>query len=359
MPAIETKSVSIEVKAGPENIIEAYAATFNGVDSYGDTIRPGAFAKTIAERGPQGSKKIRVLQNHDFTQMPIGVPVAMTEDSYGLLTSTKMSQTQMGRDIYTLAQEGAINELSIGYTPVKFAYADEQTTGYMRELLECKLFEYSFLTLMPADERAIITSVKSMADLERLIAQAKAIAEVNLSSKAGRTLSGRNAKRVVTALKELQDLLAEAGVTAGDYQDGDRVVITGEPHMEGQSAGTVKLINPGPAYGIIFDGMEDMGVHRWYVDDELEPEGGVSDAEDEKAKKPRKKPMGNMPGMKSLPRAGAVPGTPGAANPASEPPAHSPLLSALQQEAKRLDTDARKGRLLMELRRFGASLGGN
>ena len=273
MPAIETKSVSIEVKAGPENIIEAYAATFNGVDSYGDTIRPGAFAKTIAERGPQGSKKIRVLQNHDFTQMPIGVPVAMTEDSYGLLTSTKMSQTQMGRDIYTLAQEGAINELSIGYTPVKFAYADEQTTGYMRELLECKLFEYSFLTLMPADERAIITSVKSMADLERLIAQAKAIAEVDLQAKVGRVLSGANARRIQAALKELQDLLAEAGI---------------EEAADGTSADTT-------------------------------------------------------PAEKSR----------------AEPPAHSPLLSALQQEAKRLDTDARKGSLLMELRRFGASLGGN
>lgn len=212
MGHIETKSVSIDVKAQAEGVIEAYAATFNGVDSYGDTIRPGAFLKTIAERGPGGSKKIRVLQNHDFSQLPIGTAQSLNEDSYGLLTVTKMSQTQAGRDVYTLAQEGAINELSIGYTPIKFSYADEKTAGYARELLENKLWEYSLLTLMPADERAVITGIKSAEDLERAIRQAKAIAEVNLSAKAGRTLSGQNAKRVLAALKELQDLLAEAGI---------------------------------------------------------------------------------------------------------------------------------------------------
>lgn len=57
MGHIETKSVSIDVKAQAEGVIEAYAATFNGVDSYGDTIRPGAFLKTIAERGPGGARK--------------------------------------------------------------------------------------------------------------------------------------------------------------------------------------------------------------------------------------------------------------------------------------------------------------
>lgn len=49
---------------------------------------------------------------------------------------------------------------------------------------------------------------------------------------------------------------------------GDRVRVTGTPHEEGHSTGTVDEIN-GNAYGITFDGMEDMGVHHWYTDDEL------------------------------------------------------------------------------------------
>lgn len=273
MSGLETKSHTVEVKASAEGIIEAYASTFNGVDSYGDTIRPGAFLKTVAERGPTGNRKIKALVNHNaWNGLPVGVPQAMNEDTIGLLTSTKMSATQMGRDIYTLAQEGALSELSIGYTPVKFAYADEAQTGYSRELQEIKLFEYSFVTI-PADERAIITGLKSADDLERAISQAKAIAEVNLASKAGRTLSGANAKRVMAALKELQDLLAEAGI---------------EEAADGTSADTTS------------------------------------------AEKSR-----------------------------AEPLTHSPLLSALQQKAKSLDTEGRKSELTAALRRFGQSLGGN
>lgn len=274
MEGLETKSHTVEVKASAEGIIEAYASTFNGVDSYGDTIRPGAFTKTVAERGPSGSRKIKTLLNHDaWGGLPVGVPQAMTEDAYGLLTSTKMSATQTGRDIYTLAQEGAISELSIGYWPVKFTYADETQTGYRRELLEVGLLEYSFVTI-PADERAVITGLKSVDDLERAIRRAAAIADVNLSTKAGRTLSGANAKRVQAALKELQDLLVEAGIEEAAQEDG-----TSD--------------DPTPA---------------------------------EKSR--------------------------------SEPLTHSPLLTALQQKTRQLDTEGRKGTLLSDLRRFGESLGG-
>lgn len=50
---------------------------------------------------------------------------------------------------------------------------------------------------------------------------------------------------------------------------GDRVRVTGPAHMPGQRTGRIALVN-GSAYGIIFDGMESMGVHKWYVAEELE-----------------------------------------------------------------------------------------
>jgi len=52
---------------------------------------------------------------------------------------------------------------------------------------------------------------------------------------------------------------------------GDRVRIVAEAHMPGQAIGTIKIVNAGPAYGILFDGMEEMGIHKWYVDDETKP----------------------------------------------------------------------------------------
>lgn len=55
------------------------------------------------------------------------------------------------------------------------------------------------------------------------------------------------------------------------YQVGDRIDVD-NPHEPGQDSGTIEEVNPGPAYGIMFDGT-DM-IHRWYVADELSPETG-------------------------------------------------------------------------------------
>lgn len=79
------------------------------------------------------------------------------------------------------------------------------------------------------------------------------------------------------------------------FDVGDRVQVTIDPpHAEGQSTGTIAEIGT-TAYGIVFDAMPEMGVHRWYVASELEP---VTEADDAAAKKkPPKKPMKPMPGM--------------------------------------------------------------
>lgn len=50
---------------------------------------------------------------------------------------------------------------------------------------------------------------------------------------------------------------------------GDRVRVKGRPHMPGQRAGEVAVVE-GNAIGVRFDGSE--GIHRWYTPNELEPE---------------------------------------------------------------------------------------
>lgn len=56
-------------------------------------------------------------------------------------------------------------------------------------------------------------------------------------------------------------------LSAGRYRIGDRVQVAGEPHEASHAVGTVAEINDGPAYGILFDGTDE--VHHWYVGDEL------------------------------------------------------------------------------------------
>ncbi len=61
---------------------------------------------------------------------------------------------------------------------------------------------------------------------------------------------------------------------AAAFGVGDRVTVAGSPHMPGQVSGAVAIVSGEPVYGIVFDGMGDMGVHKWYVQSELTPGDG-------------------------------------------------------------------------------------
>lgn len=71
-------------------------------------------------------------------------------------------------------------------------------------------------------------------------------------------------------VRQLSDTLPPA--EASKFKSGDRVKVTAvpphDPYHKGVGA-TVVLVNPGPAYGLLIDGMESMGTHKWYVGDEL------------------------------------------------------------------------------------------
>ena len=41
-----------ETRATGEGVIEGYGATFDGIDSYGDSIKAGAFAQSIQRAAP-------------------------------------------------------------------------------------------------------------------------------------------------------------------------------------------------------------------------------------------------------------------------------------------------------------------
>jgi hypothetical protein len=56
------------------------------------------------------------------------------------------------------------------------------------------------------------------------------------------------------------------------YKEGDRVQIVAWPrHDPYHKNATVEVVHQGPTYGVSIDGMEDMGIHKWYVGQELRP----------------------------------------------------------------------------------------
>lgn len=91
-----------------------------------------------------------------------------------------------------------------------------------------------------------------------------------------------------------RDMQAQMGNTSDGFVIGDRVKIKGKPHMEGQSEGEIALVDDSTAYGIIFDGMEEMGVHKWYVGDEIEPVNQSADSGKEQAAGKKDSTKGQM-----------------------------------------------------------------
>ncbi len=153
-PFILEKADPLTIEAGGAEFI-GHAAVFSNVDDGGDIIQPGAFAKTISERG----SKVALVYQHDW-KAPIGRVTELREDDRGLYVRAKISDTSLGRDVSTLLRDGAITGLSIGYNPVKEQTIQLADGRRARSLQEVKLFEVSPVTF-PMNELATVAAVKA------------------------------------------------------------------------------------------------------------------------------------------------------------------------------------------------------
>lgn len=132
-----------------------YASVFDGLDSYGDTIKAGAYKNTITDR----ERPVQLRWNH-FGPV-IGKFTEMYEDEKGLFVSGELTKGHsVAEDTAALLRHGAISGLSIGYS-VK----DSEQQGVVRVLKDIELFEISIVET-PADNNAHIQTVKSATDLK-------------------------------------------------------------------------------------------------------------------------------------------------------------------------------------------------
>lgn len=150
----EHKAFPLQVKEvdAEAGTFSGYAAVFGNRDSYGDVIEPGAFAKTVADKGGV----FPVLWQHDSWE-PIGVSTTMSEDDKGLYVEAEVSMEPSGKGplAMDLLRRKAIRGLSIGFQVVQ-----QSMDAGIRRLTEIKLWEFSVVTF-PANELALVSGVKS------------------------------------------------------------------------------------------------------------------------------------------------------------------------------------------------------
>jgi HK97 family phage prohead protease len=136
-------------------LISGYASTFNGLDSYGDTILPGAFAETLENR----ERPVRMRWNH-FGPV-IGKWVEMRENQRGLFVKGELTPGHsVAEDVKASLSHGAIDGLSIGFYVKEYEVDEEEKR---RTIKKADLVEISVVE-EPADLRARVTQIKSAID---------------------------------------------------------------------------------------------------------------------------------------------------------------------------------------------------
>lgn len=149
MPAKQFASMSVKALQ-EDGSFEGILASYNTVDLGGDKILPGAFTKTMQERG----NEIPMLWQHKPDQ-PIG-KLNLVDSPTGLMVKGQLlvDEVPQAKIAYALLKANVIKGLSIGYDTVK----DSIDNG-VRQLKEVRLWEGSVVTF-PMNEACAITSVK-------------------------------------------------------------------------------------------------------------------------------------------------------------------------------------------------------
>jgi HK97 family phage prohead protease len=154
---IERRALAAELRTKGRRL-EGYAATFGAearILDYTETIAPGAFTKSLAERDD-----ILALVDHDSGRVLARTrsgTLRLAEDSKGLAFDLDVPDTTAGRDVLALAERGDLGGMSFAFTVRK---GGEEWDGDRRELRSVDLREISVVQSWPAYDGTVVQARK-------------------------------------------------------------------------------------------------------------------------------------------------------------------------------------------------------
>lgn len=160
--------------------VTGYFSRFGNIDHDGDMLMPGAFSKTVKERGFEGKNIIPHLLDHEMeTLKQLSKPKIYEKSDGGFFEST-ISDTNNGIDTLKLYRDGVINQHSFGFRVLR----KEDKKDY-RAITETLLYEVSTVVL-GANESTPFTGFKSLTAEELITVRPKVIERYNVLMKAFR-----------------------------------------------------------------------------------------------------------------------------------------------------------------------------
>ena len=143
-----------------QGIVSGYFAVFGNKDLDGDVIEPGAFTKTVMERGPQGKQLIKYLLDHDKNKVVAKI-TNLYEDNKGLRYEAKIGSHSAGQDFQKMIESELINQHSFGFRTIKEQFDKEAKANLIKEVM---MYEGSAVQFLGANPETTFIDLKSEAD---------------------------------------------------------------------------------------------------------------------------------------------------------------------------------------------------
>jgi HK97 family phage prohead protease len=170
-----------------------YASVFGGVDTYGDTIHPGAFKAAVGD-----GAEVKMYFNHAWIkrELPIG-KMLVKEDARGLFVERGefTPGLKMADEVALAVRHGTVTGLSIGYR-VNEAGVKKKDGGKGRDIYEIDLLKEVSIVDWPADPAALI-------DMKAAIHEAESLKELENLLRDAAGFSRADATALVSRIKTL------------------------------------------------------------------------------------------------------------------------------------------------------------
>ncbi len=145
-----------------------FASKFNGIDSYGDTILPGAYSRALKAIRAGDAPMPKMFLNHRMWDLPLGKWLRLAESDEGLKVDGELTKgLPLAAEVRAAMQHETIDGLSVGIrlSQDDFEVIDKGDGTRPQRVIKSvsELVEVSVVTF-PADRQARIdsTSIKSI-----------------------------------------------------------------------------------------------------------------------------------------------------------------------------------------------------
>ncbi len=114
------------------------------------------FLRGVFANVTRAAHRVKMLVGHDAQSLPIGRASLLREDEAGLYGEFLISKTNRGAEILELVRDGALNQLSIGFAPLR----DRRRADGVVERVSAHLAEVSLVTFGAYGEAAQVVGVR-------------------------------------------------------------------------------------------------------------------------------------------------------------------------------------------------------